>query len=218
MKSEPSILPPAPVPLEAAPPFRSGLVASFGHALDGLVDAVDRGRSMKIQLVSGLLVALVGAALPLPLFEQLALMACVGAVISAEAFNTAIEAAVDLSADGYQPLARVAKDAAAAAVLVLSAISAVVFLAIVVAEWGTVVQESARVWRQLAVGVPLAACASGLLARGGRTLAVDLALAVAGALLLAATARWTTSAAFTALAALTFAGCALVVVRRWLKP
>ena len=46
-------------------------------------------------------------------------------VLMAEAFNTAVEAVVDLVTDRYHPLARIAKDTAAAGVL-LSALGAVV--------------------------------------------------------------------------------------------
>ena len=46
-------------------------------------------------------------------------------VMAAEMVNTVVEAAVDLASPGYHPLAKVAKDVAAGAVL-LTAIGAVV--------------------------------------------------------------------------------------------
>ena len=47
--------------------------------------------------------------------------AAIGLVLTAEAFNTVVEALVDLCTDQVHPLAKIAKDAAAGAVLLASA-------------------------------------------------------------------------------------------------
>jgi len=195
-------------------PRRRGFAASVGNAVDGLLGAVDRGRNMKIQLVSGLLVALVGSGLALGLVERLALLACVGAVLAAEAFNTAIEAAVDLATPSFHEKARIAKDAAAGAVLVLAVISTLALLAILLDHVPEFAAQSWRIFRQLEAGVPLAVCASLLLARFERKRAFDLALSVAGLALLVTLATWTASAAFTVMAAVLFAACVAVAMRR----
>ena len=49
----------------------------------------------------------------------------IGLVISAELFNTAIEAVVDLVTEAYHPLAKVAKDTSAAAVFILAIVSVI---------------------------------------------------------------------------------------------
>ena len=49
-------------------------------------------------------------------------------VISAELVNTAVEAAVDLNTNYYHPLAKVAKNTAAGAVLVISGFALIVGL------------------------------------------------------------------------------------------
>jgi diacylglycerol kinase len=204
---------PSNVPLDLAS-RRRGFGASLGCAVDGLLGAVDRGRNMKIQLVCGLLVAVVGSGLTLGLVERLALLACVGAVLAAEAFNTAIEAAVDLATATFHEKARIAKDAAAGAVLVLSVSSTLVLLAILLDHAPAFAAQAWRIGLQSAAGVPLAACASLLLRRSAHSRARDYVLSALGTLLLALLATWTASAAFTVLAAALFGACVAVGLRR----
>jgi diacylglycerol kinase (ATP) len=75
---------------------------------------------MRLHLLAGVGVGLVGTELPLPLPSRLALHLCTVLVIGAEAFNSAVEALVDLQTQTFHPVARRAKDAAAGAVLVLA--------------------------------------------------------------------------------------------------
>jgi diacylglycerol kinase len=103
---------------------RSGLrrfVSSFGHAIDGIVRAVQRERNLRIHLAAALLAA--GAALyfGISLLEWVVVAAMIGLVVSAELMNTAIEATVDLCTASRHPRAKYAKDTAAGAVLVLAA-------------------------------------------------------------------------------------------------
>lgn len=109
----------------------TGLVASFGHALRGLVEVTARERNMKIHMLAGTAVGFVGAELPLPLAARLALVMAVMLVVAAEMGNSALEALVDLHTKESREEARRVKDAAAGGVLVL-AIGAVL-LAIAVA-------------------------------------------------------------------------------------
>jgi diacylglycerol kinase (ATP) len=109
----------------------TGLVASFGHALRGLVEVTARERNMKIHVLSGTAVGLAGAELALSLPARLALVLAVMLVVAAEMGNSALEALVDLHTKEFREEARRVKDAAAGGVLVL-AIGAVL-LAIAVA-------------------------------------------------------------------------------------
>jgi len=109
----------------------TGLVASFGHALRGLVEVTARERNMKIHMLAGTAVGLAGAELPLPLAARLALVLAVMLVVAAEMGNSALEALVDLHTKEFREEARRVKDGAAGGVLVL-AIGAVL-LAIAVA-------------------------------------------------------------------------------------
>jgi diacylglycerol kinase len=61
--------------------------------------------------------------------EKALIFLTIGSVISAEAFNTAIESAVDLVTSEKRPLAKLAKDAAAGAVLITAAAAAAVGIA-----------------------------------------------------------------------------------------
>ena len=193
---------------------RGGLAASFAVAWDGVVETALRQRNMRVHLVAGLLVCLVASGVPLGVPEQLALLLCVFLVLSAEVANSALEALVDLVTRERHDLARAAKDAGAGAVLVLAAGSVAVLAAVVVHAWPSLAAQRDAVLRQVALGVPLALAAAGLLASRPRPRAVDLALAAVGTALLAVLAMVTASALFTAIAALHFFVAAAVAARR----
>jgi diacylglycerol kinase (ATP) len=108
-----------PVRPNLAAPGAGGLGAAFGHALRGLKEVAGE-RNMRLHLLAGVAVGLVGTELPLPLASRLALHLCTALVIGAEAFNSALEALVDLQTTELHPLARRAKDVAAGAVLALA--------------------------------------------------------------------------------------------------
>ena len=80
---------------------------------------------MKIHVTVTLLVVIAGLVLGLSVTEWCICLALFGLVMALELVNTAIEAVVDLVTSEYRPLAKVAKDTAAGAVLI-AAIMAVV--------------------------------------------------------------------------------------------
>ncbi len=105
-----------PPPREDPRPLK-GLLRSFGYALEGLLYAWRVQRNFRLEVGLGL-VAL-GLALwlgvtpwPVLLFSAL--------VLSLELLNTALEALTDLASPAFHPLAKRAKDTAAAAVLLAS--------------------------------------------------------------------------------------------------
>ena len=67
-----------------------------------------------------------GFRLKLTAYEMAVLLLAIGMVLVAEMMNTAIEKAVDLVCPQYHPLAKIAKDAAAGAVLAAALIAAAV--------------------------------------------------------------------------------------------
>jgi diacylglycerol kinase len=83
---------------------------------------------MRVHLAVAVAVLLFAALLRLPPIEVAVLLACISMVIAAEMVNTVTEAIVDLVTDQYHPLAKIAKDAAAGAVLVLAIGSALIGL------------------------------------------------------------------------------------------
>lgn len=103
-------------------------IRSFGYAWEGFVTAVRTERNIKVMLAMGAAVLIVGFLLQLDVTEWCIILICCGLVIHAELANTAIEAVVDLATDELHPLAKRAKDIAAASVYVLSFMSAVVGL------------------------------------------------------------------------------------------
>jgi diacylglycerol kinase (ATP) len=95
-------------------------VDSFRHALNGLLLSFRTQRHLRIHFVLAALVLVAGVVWQLSRAELLVLMVTVSLVLLAELLNTALEAVVDLVTPDYHPLARVAKDVAAGAVLVAS--------------------------------------------------------------------------------------------------
>lgn len=95
-------------------------VRSFGYAASGLCQAVLSGRNLRFILCAGLTAFVWAVICRLAPLEWGLLVLTVGLVVSTELLNTAIEAVVDLTSPERHPLAKRAKDIAAAAVLVIS--------------------------------------------------------------------------------------------------
>lgn len=143
--------------LETIPPVRPtvGIVGSFRAAVVGVLRTVATQRNMKVHLVSGLMVMIVGMALPLDLSTRVALLFAVAIVFFAEILNTSLEALIDLFVKDFHRLAMLAKDAAAAGVLVLAVTTVIVLAEILRMEWHVVEQNLDAVWRSVTYGVPL---------------------------------------------------------------
>ena len=94
---------------------------SFRYATQGIIYGFVSQRNFRIHLFIGSLVFVLGIVLNLS-FNQLAvLVLTVTAILVLELLNTAIESVVDLAIGRrFHPLARIAKDCSAAAVLVAS--------------------------------------------------------------------------------------------------
>jgi diacylglycerol kinase len=97
------------------------LLAGFGYAFAGLAAAWRAQPNLRIQGVFAAVAVLVALALRVPAAAWALLALAIGLVLVAELFNTALEALVDLVSPDRHPLAKRAKDVAAAAVLVAAA-------------------------------------------------------------------------------------------------
>ena len=186
------------------PPFyvekrQRGFVGSLLHAWNGLIHTVVHQRNMKIHLTAAILVGLVGSGIPLGLAEKVTLVFCVLLVFFAEILNSALEQLVDLATAEQHPNARLAKDAAAAGVLVLSIGTLVIFTAIVFHNFGTISSSSREIAKQAALGIPLAAGAFMLTIGGTRALWLDVAILVLTLALWAAITVDTYSTVFSAM-------------------
>ena len=101
------------------------LFKSFGYAFEGIWTGISKERNMKIHCLAVILVTAVGTFVGLTPMEWCICLLLFGMVISLELVNTAVEAVVDLVTEERKPLAKIAKDTAAGAVL-FTAIMAVI--------------------------------------------------------------------------------------------
>ena len=93
---------------------------SFVYAFEGLAEAVKNGRNFKIQVVVGVFAVLLGFIFKLNSFEWLALIIISSLVLILELINTSLEAIVDMVSPEIAGKAKIAKDVAAASVLIAS--------------------------------------------------------------------------------------------------
>jgi diacylglycerol kinase len=98
----------------------------FGYAGHGLWLCIRQERNFRIHLVIAAYILWFARAFALSRNEWAVLLLTIGAVISAEAMNTAVERTMDLLSPARHPIARAAKDIAAGAVLVCAAVSVAV--------------------------------------------------------------------------------------------
>ena len=114
-----------PLPGEATRGEFAKFITGFSYAFRGLWYALRTQRNVRVHLAVALVVTIAGIFLRVSALEFALLYVAIAGVFIAEMFNTVIEICVDLAKPEYHPLARIAKDVAAGAVL-LSALLAVV--------------------------------------------------------------------------------------------
>jgi diacylglycerol kinase len=102
---------------------RHSLFKSFQFAFEGVRVAIEKGRNFRIQIGLGILACIFGLILGLTITEWLDLTLIIAIVLILELLNTAVESIVDMVSPEIQPKAKIAKDVAAAAVLIASAAS-----------------------------------------------------------------------------------------------
>ncbi len=95
-------------------------IKSFFHAIDGIVYTTLHEHNMIIMILATIVVVVAGFVFSISTSEWLFCVAIIGAVMASEMINTAIEAVVDLVSPEIHPLAKIAKDTAASASLILS--------------------------------------------------------------------------------------------------
>lgn len=101
------------------------LIESFNYAISGVIYALKTQRNMKIHFGVAMLVLAVSLFMDFSRIELLLLFFTISLVLVTEMINTSIETTIDMITDNYHPLAKVAKNVAAGAVLI-SLINAVV--------------------------------------------------------------------------------------------
>ena len=113
------------------PPARAGSFwQSLAFALAGLNHALRSQRNLRIHIAIAVAVVIAAFVLRISRTEWAVVVTLISLVIGLELLNTAIEALVDLTSPVPHPLAKVAKDTAAGAILVAAVGSAIVGLII----------------------------------------------------------------------------------------
>jgi len=127
--------------------------ASFGYAAAGLCWAYQHERNLRVHTVLAAVAMAAGALEDIPArgFEMLAILIVV--VIGLELVNTAVEAVTDLAHPAWHPLAGLAKDLAAAAVLWAAVGSAAIGVAILAGGVGQMPRDWQAWTRQDPVGL-----------------------------------------------------------------
>ena len=106
------------------------IINSFKYAIEGIISSFRTEQNMKIHVFIMIVVIILGIILKLSALEWIILTIVIALVISAELFNTTIETVVDMITKEKNEKAKLAKDVAAGAVLVLAIGSVVVGLII----------------------------------------------------------------------------------------
>jgi diacylglycerol kinase (ATP) len=100
------------------------LIESFNYAIEGVIHVLRTHRNMRIHFAVAIVVLVAAVWKGVSRFELIALLLAIAFVLIAEMINSAIEQAVDLATTSFDPLAKLAKDIAAGAVLI-AAINAI---------------------------------------------------------------------------------------------
>ena len=98
----------------------STIINSFNYAVEGIIYALKKEKHMKIHFFMGFMILLLSLFFNFSRIELLMLFFTISLVIISEMMNTAIEKVVDLYTEDFHPLAKIAKDVAAGAVLIAS--------------------------------------------------------------------------------------------------
>lgn len=93
---------------------------SFSHAVNGIFYCLFHEHNMIIILLAILVTTFFGFYFQIEMYEWLFCIASFGMVSACECINTAIEATIDLETSKMHPLAKIAKDTASSATLILS--------------------------------------------------------------------------------------------------
>ena len=94
------------------------LLESFNFAVEGIIHVLRTQRNMRIHMLAAVIVLVAALATSVTKLELIALLLAISFVFIAEMINSALEQAIDVSTTSFDPLAKLAKDIAAGAVLI----------------------------------------------------------------------------------------------------
>ena len=130
-------------PRLGAPP---SIFESFNYAIEGIIHVLRTQRNMRIHFGAAVAVLVAALAFDVSRIELIAFLLAIAFVLIAEMINTAIEAAVDVASTSFDPMAKLAKDIGAGAVLI-AAVNAIAVGYLVFS--GQVAEESSRLLDKL---------------------------------------------------------------------
>jgi diacylglycerol kinase (ATP) len=102
----------------SSPQRSPSLFDSFNYAAEGVIHALRTQRNLWIHFMLAAAVLVAAVAFGVSRLELMVLLLAITFVLVAELVNTAIEAAVDVASTSFDPMAKLAKDIAAGAVLI----------------------------------------------------------------------------------------------------
>jgi diacylglycerol kinase (ATP) len=94
------------------------ILQSFNFAFEGIIHVLRTQRNMRIHFAISIAVLIAALAVGVRRLELVALLMAISFVLIAEMLNTALEAGIDVATTSFDPLAKLAKDIAAGAVLI----------------------------------------------------------------------------------------------------
>jgi diacylglycerol kinase (ATP) len=94
------------------------LLESFNFAVEGIIHVLRTQRNMRIHLLAAVIVLIAALWTGVTKLELIALLLAIAFVFITEMLNSALEQAIDVSTTSFDPLAKLAKDIAAGAVLI----------------------------------------------------------------------------------------------------
>src|SRR6187200_2152478 len=94
------------------------LLESFNFAFEGVIHVLRTQRNLRIHFAVAFVVLIAAVAVGVDRIELIALLISISFVLIAEMLNTALEAGIDVATTSFDPLAKLAKDIAAGAVLI----------------------------------------------------------------------------------------------------
>ncbi len=132
MSQPPSSRIPIPPALKQTPPKQKSewekFIAGFGYAFQGLWYALRTQRNIRVHLAVALIIIIASIILRISAVEFAMIFVAITGVFIAEMFNTVMELCIDLASPEYHPLAKIAKDVAAGAVLLNAILSVIIGL------------------------------------------------------------------------------------------
>jgi diacylglycerol kinase (ATP) len=94
------------------------ILDSFNFAFEGIIHVLRTQRNLRIHFAIAFAVLVFALIVDVTKMELIALLISVTFVLIAEMLNTAVEAAIDIATTSFDPMAKLAKDIAAGAVLI----------------------------------------------------------------------------------------------------